>query len=227
MLAIILAAGKGERLLPFTRATPKSLLRIGNKTLIEHALSSLPNKIKEVIIIVSYFAEQIINKVGTNYLDLRISYVQQDPNLFGTMGALLSAKSQITSNFLVLCSDNLYDKSSLTDLILIENSFLTVRVTKEEKEKKYPFAKLSMWQTENTITLDAGAWYLSSNFLNAPAIHVRNTIEIGIPQSMKGISDKDHTSYREVVTKFWFPVGNISEVEIVERELGLTSNFYN
>lgn len=65
MKAMILAAGRGERMRPLTDNTPKPLLLIDNKPLIAHQLIKLANiGIKEVVINISYLAKKIIKTLG-------------------------------------------------------------------------------------------------------------------------------------------------------------------
>jgi MurNAc alpha-1-phosphate uridylyltransferase len=65
MKAMILAAGLGTRMRPLTDTCPKPLLPVGGKPLIEHHLARLAHAgIKEVVINVSYRAEQIIAALG-------------------------------------------------------------------------------------------------------------------------------------------------------------------
>ncbi|MDN6179484.1 MAG: nucleotidyltransferase family protein [Halomonas subglaciescola] len=65
MKAMILAAGLGTRMRPLTDTCPKPLLPVGGKPLIEHHLARLARAdIKEVVINVSYRAEQIIRALG-------------------------------------------------------------------------------------------------------------------------------------------------------------------
>lgn len=62
---MILAAGLGERMRPLTDTTPKPLLRAGGRALIDHQLERLAAAgIREVVINVSWLAEQIENHVG-------------------------------------------------------------------------------------------------------------------------------------------------------------------
>ncbi len=65
MKAMILAAGRGERMRPLTDTTPKPLLKIGDKTLIEHHLVNLSeNGFKQVVINLSYLGNQIQEALG-------------------------------------------------------------------------------------------------------------------------------------------------------------------
>ncbi len=82
MKAMILAAGEGRRMHPLTLNTPKPLLNVGNLSLLEHQLLRIRNAgITEVVINVSYFAQQIIDRIGTgSRYQLNITYsVESSP----------------------------------------------------------------------------------------------------------------------------------------------------
>jgi len=65
MKAMILAAGRGERMRPLTDATPKPLLRIGGQTLIEHHIHALSQAgITELVINHAHLGEQIVKALG-------------------------------------------------------------------------------------------------------------------------------------------------------------------
>ena len=60
MKAMILAAGYGKRLLPLTKDTPKPLLKVGNKTLIERNINNLlESGFSEIVINVSHLSKLI------------------------------------------------------------------------------------------------------------------------------------------------------------------------
>ena len=64
MRAMILAAGFGKRLLPLTEKKPKSLIKIGDKSLIQRNIEYLINNgFNEIIINVSYLGEQVVDHV--------------------------------------------------------------------------------------------------------------------------------------------------------------------
>ena len=98
MKAMIFAAGKGERMLPLTQDTPKPLLKINNKTLIEYHLEKLAKAgIKEVVINVAWMAEKIMQALGDGKrFGLNICY-SREPNPLETAGAIRHAQALLGS----------------------------------------------------------------------------------------------------------------------------------
>ena len=63
--AVILAAGEGIRLRPFTMSRPKAMIPIGNKPVLEHIVHSLvANGISDIVIVVGYFENTIMSHFG-------------------------------------------------------------------------------------------------------------------------------------------------------------------
>ncbi len=76
MKAVILAAGVSRRLYPLTYDMPKCLIKVGEKPIINHQLDSLKNSgINDIIIVVGYHREILIDHINTNYPDLNINFV--------------------------------------------------------------------------------------------------------------------------------------------------------
>ena len=65
--AVILAAGKGTRCVPLTLTRPKVLLKVANKTLLEHNLDQLVGIVNEVIIVIGYLGEKIKEGMWKRY----------------------------------------------------------------------------------------------------------------------------------------------------------------
>ena len=116
MKAVILAAGEGKRLRPFTETMPKVMLPVANKPVLEYVFDAVKNSgIDEIINVVGY-KKEVIMEYFKNYEDVDITYVVQDKQL-GTAHALLQAKKYINDPFIVLSGDNIIDQSSISKLI--------------------------------------------------------------------------------------------------------------
>ncbi len=107
---VMIAGGEGQRLRPLTEQTPKPLLRIGNKPIIEHSLDRLINfGIDDFWICVRYLADQIVDHFGDGTeKNVNISYVREQSPL-GTIGAVRHIESFKHNNVLVTNSDILTD----------------------------------------------------------------------------------------------------------------------
>jgi dTDP-glucose pyrophosphorylase len=87
--AVIMAGGKGQRLLPMTEHTPKPMLKVGDKPIIEHNLDRLAlYGIDDFWISINYLGEQIESYFGDgSNKNVHISYVKETKPL-GTIGAV-------------------------------------------------------------------------------------------------------------------------------------------
>lgn len=116
MKAVILAAGEGRRLRPFTETMPKVMLPISNKPVLQYVFDAVKNTgIDEIIVVVGY-KKEVIMEYFKDYEDVNITYVVQDKQL-GTAHALLQAKRYIKGTFIVLSGDNIIDQSSISKLM--------------------------------------------------------------------------------------------------------------
>ncbi len=80
--ALIPAAGKGERLRPLTHTKPKPLVFVAGKPIIGHMLDDLQGTVKEVVVVVGYMKELLIEYLEENYSDrFDLHYVEQKKRL--------------------------------------------------------------------------------------------------------------------------------------------------
>ena len=104
--ALIMAGGRGERLKPLTDTTPKPLLKVGEKPIIEHNIDRLNTYgIDDIWISLRYLGQQLVDylKDGSEK-SLRINYVWEE-NALGTAGALALVKGFIHDHVLMMNSD--------------------------------------------------------------------------------------------------------------------------
>ena len=108
MKAMILAAGRGERMRPLTDHIPKPLLEVGGKALIEHHLLALQQSgIKDVIINHAWLGEQIEARLGNgDQYGLRIQYSPEVPAALETAGGIVQALPRLGMEpFIVINGD--------------------------------------------------------------------------------------------------------------------------
>lgn len=105
--AIILNAGEGKRLRPLTEKKPKCLVRVGNKTILEHQLSSIVEcGIKEVILVVGYHHEMIYKKLNEKKFDLEVTFIRNPIySETNTIYSLWLARYEMNTDFIFLNGD--------------------------------------------------------------------------------------------------------------------------
>lgn len=114
MKAVVLAAGRGERLWPLTEETPKPLLPIANKPILERTCEALVDAgIRQIILVVGFRSEKIRDRLGKGEaIGSELNYVRQK-TAKGTADALGTCNKELQGDdrFLVLYGDDYYDSS--------------------------------------------------------------------------------------------------------------------
>jgi len=118
--AMLLAAGEGRRMQPLTLSTPKPLLQVGGRCLIEWQLDRLSSAgIRRVIINVAYLGEQIVEKIGDGRaygLDIDYSF---EPEPLETGGAINQAIDRLGNQPFLLLNSDVWCDYPLASLVLI------------------------------------------------------------------------------------------------------------
>lgn len=116
--AVILAAGEGQRLRPFTATRPKSMLCLAGRPVLHYVIQALAdNGIREVVVVAGYRKEQVYDYFGAGErYGITINYVTQEKQL-GTAHALREAADQVSEDFLVLPADNYIDEGTIADFV--------------------------------------------------------------------------------------------------------------
>jgi dTDP-glucose pyrophosphorylase len=119
--AVIMAGGKGARLLPLTEQTPKPLLKVGNKPIIEYNTDRLASYgIRNINITVNYLGEQIVDYFkANNKHQIDFNYVEEDKPL-GTIGALKLIEN-FNNDYILLMNSDLLTNADFEDIF---NNFL-------------------------------------------------------------------------------------------------------
>lgn len=103
--AVLMAGGKGERLRPLTEKTPKPLLPVGGKAIIDHNIDRLiDNGVKHINVTVNYLGEQLENHFSEPRGEVKVQTVRE-PKFLGTIGSIKFVKEFYNDTILVMNSD--------------------------------------------------------------------------------------------------------------------------
>lgn len=103
--AVLMAGGKGERLRPLTEKTPKPLLKVGDKSIIDYNVERLISfGVKNINVTVNYLKEQIEEHFEKPINDIQVKTVRE-PKFLGTMGSIKFVESFQNDTVLMMNSD--------------------------------------------------------------------------------------------------------------------------
>ncbi len=118
MKAIILCAGQGRRLLPYTESTPKCLLSLGNKHFIEWQIDTLlAAGIDHVVAVVGYAAERVSSILSKRYGNKVITVFNPFYELADNLASCWMARDHLCDEFILLNGDTLFEPSIVTQLL--------------------------------------------------------------------------------------------------------------
>ncbi|WP_394740078.1 UTP--glucose-1-phosphate uridylyltransferase AglF [Natronococcus roseus] len=116
MQAVVLAAGEGTRLRPLTEDKPKGMVEIDEEPILTHCFDQLVELgADELIVVVGYLKEKIIDHYGDEYRGVPISYThQREQN--GLAHALSCVEEHIEDDFMLILGDNVF-AANLEDVV--------------------------------------------------------------------------------------------------------------
>jgi len=163
--AVVLAAGEGQRLRPFTFTKPKVMLSIADKPILQYVIEALAqNGIRNIVLVDGYRKEQIYDYMGSGeQFGVDITYVTQEKQL-GTAHALAQAKPVTDSEFLVLPGDNLIEVDTIAQFVSVGPEAMLVK--QADNPARY-----------GVVTLDNG---LVNNIIEKPEVAKSAIINTGI-----------------------------------------------
>lgn len=179
MKAIILAAGIASRLRPLTDCTPKCLLKIGERSLLQRTIDALiENSINELIIVTGYRQQQIVDFVNQNYPKLPVTFVYNEQySTTNNIYSLYLTRPFINNeDVLLLDSDIVFDPQVISVLLQTkEESALAVNCHElgEEEIKVIVDKEMKVLEISKTCSIEEamgesiGIEKMHSNYLSA------------------------------------------------------------
>lgn len=176
--AILMAGGKGERLRPLTLKTPKPLLEIGGKPIIDYNIESLARAgIKDISVTVNYLAEMLEEHFAEPVAGVSVKCVREDRPL-GTIGSAALVNLPAEGNTIVMNSD-LLTTISFEDMYLhhkANNAMITIAAV--PYNVSVPYAILS---TESELVTDLQEKPSYSYYANAGIYIISNELLAALP----------------------------------------------
>lgn len=118
LMGVILAAGKGTRMQPFSAHYPKPILPLGGKPLIAHQLEILAELgILDIVIVIGHLGHEVVSTLGDgSRYGVQIAYVEQEETL-GIAHALSGLEQHVTRPFLLLLGDIYFETNKLGTMV--------------------------------------------------------------------------------------------------------------
>lgn len=222
--AVIMAGGKGTRLRPLTNDTPKPMLTVGNRPLLEHLVNQIRDSgISKVNITTHYHREKIQAHFGDGEsFNIDIDYVSEEEPL-GTAGALRLLKER-QENILVINGDILTNVNfrAMVEFHQDHRAGATMGVT--TCEVPVPFGVIETdgdkvtGITEKPVYryfVNAGIYVLNPEVIEiipeAGATDMTDLIELLIEQNIKVVPFP--------ITEYWLDVGRIEDFDRAQEDL--------
>ncbi|RQG96950.1 UTP--glucose-1-phosphate uridylyltransferase AglF [Natrarchaeobius oligotrophus] len=140
MQAVVLAAGKGTRLRPLTDEKPKALVEVDGRPIVEDVFDNLLEiGADELIVVVGYLKEQLIDRYGDAYEGVPITYAHQREQL-GLAHAIRQVEPLVDDDFALMLGDNVF-RANLADVVnrqreeRADAAFLVEQVPYEEASR--------------------------------------------------------------------------------------------
>ena len=241
ILGVVLAAGRGSRMAPFTDVTPKPLAVIAGKTLLDYNLEPLVEFVDEFVIVTHWLEDQIRDYIGSSYQGVPVTYVHQGNPKGGTLNAYSTALKEISSDYtgyVVTNADNILG-DGLFDVFFEgitshPDHVYAVAQTFEDKEKLSSFGVFRVNDASQFIEIVEKPKEFVSDKVNAGVYYFpaeANTHIDGIitPEGREEyIIDilnavKDHIPVQVVSADSMFlPVSTIADIENAQNILKIT-----
>jgi len=143
--AVILAAGVGDRLRPFTDTAPKSLVEVGGVPILDNTLANLAAVgTEEVAIVVGHHKDAIVERYGSSYLGMAMAYVvSEDYEKTNNIYSLWLARDHLAQDVLLLEADVFFERAVLERLLSQGSGNLAV-VSRHES-----------WMSGTVVSVDA------------------------------------------------------------------------
>ena len=220
---VIMAGGFGKRLMPITKTLPKSMVRIGEKPLLETIILKAKEEGFRKIYISVYYKAKVIEKYFGNgeKFGVNIEYIREKKPL-GTIGSLSLIKNKFSSDFIVINCDILTD-INLKNIIQYHKktkSALTVAYKKYELQNPYGVLKIKGHRIKSfsekpviESNINAGIYAFSNKVLKL----IKSNSYFDFPELLEILFSKNEKVTGFPIYESWIDVGNKNDLNLAKK----------
>lgn len=217
--AVIMAGGKGTRLMPLTRDIPKPMLNVGDKPILEYNVDLLKSfGINHLTLSVNHLAEKISEyfQDGSEH-GIHISYIHEDQPL-GTIGAVRQIEKFYNDYVLVMNSDlltNINLEAMFNELIGNDAEMI---VATTDYEVKIPYGVVESNGTQITALKEKPTYTYYSNagiyiFKKSCIAHIPENEHFNATDLLESLLDKGQKVMHFPIKNYWLDVGKHHDYE--------------
>lgn len=224
--AILMAGGEGKRLRPLTEKTPKPLLKIGDKPIIEYNIDRLANVgIQNIYLSINYLGDQLVDYFGDgSSKNLSIQYIREDKPM-GTIGSALLVDDYEYEEIIIMNSDLLTNidfadfyktfKENGADMAVAATSYhvdVPYGVLEADDDQKVKSLKE---KPRYTYFSNAGIYLLKKNILNM----IPKGEEYNITDLMNKVLEMDYKLITYPINGYWLDIGKHEDFKKAQEDI--------
>lgn len=215
--AVLMAGGKGERLRPLTEKTPKPLLPVGGKAIIDHNIDRLISfGVKHINVTVNYLGEQLEEHFKEPRNEIQIETVRE-PKFLGTIGSIKFVKGFYNDTVLVMNSDIFTDLNFEDFYLHFKEHDADMSVAAVPYSVSIPYGILDIKERRNIKGLLEKPTY--DYYANAGIYLIKKSALDLIPEDtffnstdlIEALIAQDRTVIRFPLNGTWIDIGNPQE----------------
>ncbi len=227
MQCVILAAGKGTRMGKVSESVPKPMVRVCGRPVLEYKIHVLPEDVTEIVFVVGYKCDHIMNYFGSYYAGHPIRYALQE-ELAGTAAALHVARPFLGERFMVLMGDDLYARADLKKLaqerLAIlgyhhDNAYGKGVIVADEQGCLTEVCE--QFPDKAPGLVNAAAYMLTREFFDYTPVSANNghAREVGLPQTLAQMTDR-HTVVIHRASA-WLQITTPEDIDRAQKQISL------
>lgn len=223
---VLMAGGKGKRLMPLTANTPKPLLKVGDKPIIEYNIDRLINfGIKNIHLSINYLGEQIQEYFGNGHSkNASINYVKENHPL-GTIGSILLIEEFKHDDILVMNSDLLTNIDFADFYITFKDSDADMAVAATSYHVDVPYAVLEVDGKNLATSLKEKPRY--TYYSNAGIYYIKRSLLEMIPKNtfyditdlMENVLAVNKKLITYPITGYWLDIGKHEDYKQAQEDI--------